>query len=172
VSSPFLGEIRMFGGNFPPRSWAFCSGQLMSIAQNDALYSLIGTTYGGDGVVTFGLPDLRSRVPVHWGQGLGLSSYQPGQVGGAESITLQFPQIPSHTHGLFASSVTGNQAGPTGNTLAGGAAISRYAAGTPQVIMSDASIANAGSSQPHPNLQPFLAVSFIIALEGIFPSRN
>lgn len=172
MSTPFVGEIRMFGGNFPPREWAFCNGQFIAIAQNDTLFNLIGTTYGGDGVTTFQLPDLRSRVPVHQGQGSGLSPYVIGQVGGVESVTLQQSQIPSHTHFLQADGAPGDQTGPGGHYLAGGTTISRYIAGVPAALMSDASISSAGSSLPHSNLQPFLAVSFIIALVGVFPSRN
>jgi microcystin-dependent protein len=162
----------MFAGTFAPQGWAACDGQLMAIAQNDALYSLIGTTYGGDGVTTFGLPDLRSRVPLHWGQGSGLSNYVIGQAAGVESVALNINQIPNHTHTLIANPATGDQTSPSNTGLAGGDGVSRYVAGTPATAMSAQAIPSQGGSQPHTNLQPLLAVMFIICVNGIFPSRN
>lgn len=175
MSSPFIGEIKMFGGNFAPRGFAFCNGQPMSIAQNTALFSLLGTTFGGDGRTTFALPDLRSRVPLHYGQGPSLSVYSLGQAGGAPIVTLIPAQLPAHTHTVQADAVGGAQ-----NTTAGVALWSSVprghpapyaAAGTP-APMHPASIASAGGSQAHNNLSPYLGVSFIIALQGIFPTRS
>ena|ERR1035437_7943004 len=174
MASPFLGEIRMFGGNFAPRGWAFCNGQLMSISQNTALFSLLGTTYGGNGTSNFALPNLQSRVPVHWGTGAGLSSYVIGQQAGQENVTLLQSQMPAHTHLLNAVTSGGNQASPTGNFPAvesTGTSLN-YSSGPADTTMNPAAVANAGQSLPVPVVQPYLAVSFIIALAGIFPSRN
>lgn len=181
---PYIGEIRLFAGNFAPAGWAFCEGQLLPIAENEALFMLIGTTYGGDGENTFGLPDLRGRVPIHMGTGTDGINYQIGQMGGVEEVTLTVQQIPNHAHklkgpGMFAlGSGAGNSPSPT----------SRYPAMIPGenlystsirdgVYMHDPTVANpssllsaAGGSQPHNNMQPFLAVNFIISLFGIFPS--
>jgi microcystin-dependent protein len=174
MASPFLGEIRMFGGNFAPRGWAFCNGQIMPISQNTALFSLLGTTYGGNGVTTFALPNLQSRVPVHWGTGAGLSSYVIGQQAGQENVTLLQSQMPAHTHLLNAVTSGGNQASPTGNLPAvesTGTSLN-YSSDPTNTTMNPAAVANAGQSLPVPVVQPYLAVSFIIALAGIFPSRN
>jgi microcystin-dependent protein len=168
MSEPFLGEIRIFGFNFAPRGWAFCNGQILSIAQNTALFSLLGTTYGGNGQTTFALPNLQSRVPVHFGQGPGLSSYALGQQAGTESVTLLVTQLPQHNHTVGASTqsdITGN---PTGNVPAGGASYDT----TANAAMSSTMIGQTGGNQPHENLQPYLALNFCIALAGIFPSRN
>ena len=164
----------MFGGNFAPRGWAFCNGQLMSISQNTALFSLLGTTYGGNGTTTFALPNLQSRVPVHWGTGAGLSSYVIGQQAGQENVTLLQSQMPAHTHLLNAVISGGNQASPTGNLPAvesTGTSLN-YSSDPANTAMNPAAVANAGQSLPVPVVQPYLAVSFIIALAGIFPSRN
>ena len=166
-----IGEIRMFAGNFAPRSWAFCNGQLLSIAQNTALFSILGTTYGGNGQTTFGLPDLRGRVPVSSGQGPGLSSYTLGEQGGVEAVTLLSTQIPAHTHGIGANSGLGTQAAP-GNTRYIAASDRRDNQFADSSNTSLAPTTSAGGSQPHSNLQPYLTVNFIIALQGIFPSRN
>ncbi|MCX6921986.1 MAG: tail fiber protein [Verrucomicrobia bacterium] len=174
MASPFLGEIRMFGGNFAPRGWAFCNGQIMSISQNTALFSLLGTTYGGNGTTTFALPNLQSRVPIHWGTGAGLSPYVIGQQAGQENVTLLQSQMPAHTHSLNAVTSGGNQAGPTGNFPAvesTGTSLN-YSSGPANTTMNPTAVANAGQSLPVPVVQPYLAVSFIIALAGIFPSRN
>lgn len=174
MASPFLGEIRMFAGNFAPRGWAFCNGQILSIAQNTALFSLLGTTYGGNGQTTFALPNLQGRVPVHWGQGPGLSPYNLGQQTGQESVTLLQTQLPAHTHPLNAIAGGGNQASPAGNLPAvesTGTSLN-YASGAPTITMNPLAVGATGSSQPVPVVQPCLAVSFIIALQGIFPSRN
>jgi microcystin-dependent protein len=169
MSEPFLGEIRMFAGNFPPRGWAKCDGQLMAISQNDALFALLGTTYGGDGVTTFGLPDLRSRIPLHQGQGTGLSSYALGQAAGTETITLTSNQIPQHSHLMSAPNASTNSP-----SLAafGSNGLAIYKVPPASATMAANIIQNAGGNQPHENLMPFLVVTFIIALEGIFPSQN
>jgi microcystin-dependent protein len=171
MATPFIGEIRMFGGNFAPVGWAFCDGQLLAISQNDALFALIGTTYGGDGQTTFGLPDLRGRIPVHQGQGPGLSNYSLGEISGSENVTLTAQQIPAHTHAAQGQSATGNQAAPGGGVWAASAQ-NQFSANAPGAAMSNAAIGPAGGSQPHDNMAPYQVVNFIIALEGIFPSRN
>ncbi len=176
MSEPFLGEIRMFGGNFAPRGWAYCNGQLLSIAQNTALFSLLGTTYGGDGRVTFGLPDLRGRVAINQGQGPGLSNYSLGEVTGTESVTILQNQMPPHTHTVACNTGVATQPSPANNLFASpvdsqGGAGNGYAP-TANGTMSPTMIGSAGGGTPVPILQPLLCVSFIIALEGIFPSRN
>jgi len=168
MSSPFIGEIRMFGGNFAPAGWAFCDGSLIPISENDALFNLIGTTYGGDGQNTFALPDLRSRVPIHVGPGFAL-----GQSGGAESVTLTTSQIPAHSHVPQSFSTGGNQNTPAAGVWALSSAGSAYAANTaPTLPMSTDACGLAGGSQPHDNMVPFLAVNFILSLFGIFPSQT
>ena len=176
MSEPFLGEIRMFGGNFAPRGWAFCNGQLLSIAQNTALFSLLGTTYGGDGRVTFGLPDLRGRVAINPGQGPGLSNYSLGEVTGTENVTILQTQMPAHTHAVACNTGAATQPSPANTVFAApvdsqGGAGNGYAPAA-SGTMSPAMIAPTGGGQPVPILQPLLCLSFIIALEGIFPSRN
>ncbi|MCK4784696.1 MAG: phage tail protein [Desulfobacteraceae bacterium] len=170
ASEPFLAQIVMFGGNFAPRGWALCDGQLLQIAQNTALFSLLGTTYGGDGRTTFGLPDLRGRVAMHPGTGPGLSNYRLGQKGGVEQVTLNINQIPSHTHEAKAYSGQGNQQGPGGNVLAFDRRETQYSNETPDVDMSVGSAV--GGSQPHTNMQPYLGINHIIALVGMYPSRT
>ena len=178
MSNPFLGEIRMFAGNFSPRGWAFCAGQLLSIAQNDALYALLGTTYGGDGQNTFGVPDMRGRLPINQGTGPGLSTYVIGQMSGSETVTLTVQQMPAHSHSLSATTATANQPAPTTTsfpaTLLGTAELYAIPGANPlkQGALNANSISSAGGNQPHNNLMPILAVNFIIALEGVFPSRN
>jgi len=172
MSEPFVGEIRMFAGNFAPRGWAFCDGQLLAVSQNDALFSLLGTIYGGDGRTTFGLPDLRGRIPIHAGHGPGLSERRLGAKGGAEKVTLTVNQLPSHGHGMHASgaSATGNN--PQGNLTGDSASTEVYIESTPSVNMSGQAVTNVGGSRSHTNLMPFLCVHFIIALVGIYPSRH
>jgi microcystin-dependent protein len=177
MSDPFLGEIRIFGGNFAPNDWAFCNGQIMSIAQNNALFSLLGTIYGGDGIQTFALPDLRGRVPLSFGQGPGLSSYSQGEASGTETVTLISTQMPSHIHALNASGVSAEQPSPLNNTLAvvndgTRTSYNGYTATAPTGAMAPTSIGTSGGNQPHPNMQPYLCVNFIIALQGIYPSRS
>jgi microcystin-dependent protein len=188
MTQPYLGEIKMFGGNFAPRGYALCNGQLLSIAQNTALFSILGTTYGGNGVQTFALPNLQSRVPIHWGQSPGLSAYVIGQFAGTENNTLLTGNLPSHQHTLSeanAKAVIGarteapNSAVPNGGFLG---ASNIYVSGqtAPNAGLKGASVAFGsgggtdftGSSIPVNNIQPYLCVTFIIALEGIFPSRN
>ena len=168
---PFIGEIMLFGGNFAPRGWAFCNGQLLSIAQNTALFSLLGTTFGGDGQTTFGLPDLQGRIPV----GVGTST-QLGEEAGFEQITLTVNQLPSHTHAFQAASPAASAGIPNGNTVAdtsaAGALIYRAAAGSTMAALSDNAVDVVGQTQPHENRMPVLAVSYVIAVEGIYPSRN
>ena len=165
---PFLGEIRMFGGNFAPQGWATCDGQILPIAQNTALFSLLGTTYGGNGQTTFALPDLRGRLPVHIGGGLTI-----GQAGGSETVILTTTNLPAHTHTANAAS-TATTLSPVGQYWAAdpGANVAPYAAAPDGRVMSGTAIGAQGGSQPHANMQPFLAVTFIIALEGIYPSRS
>ncbi len=175
MAEPFLGEIKAFGFNFPPNGWAQCNGQVMPISQNTALFSLLGTMYGGDGVTTFALPDLRGRVGVHAGQGAGLSNYSQGEVAGTESVTLTVGQLPVHSHNLVASTSSGNTADPSGAFLAkeatGVTAI--YGNGVAgNATLAAGSVTGGGGGQPHSNLQPFLVLNFCIALNGIFPSRN
>ena len=172
MSEPFLGMIATFGFGFAPRGWAQCNGQILPIAQNTALFSLLGTTYGGNGQTTFALPDLRGRVPIHQGQGPGLSNYDLGQVSGVENSTLTSNQMPQHTHvaTLHASTQPAGDTLPTGNYLAdGGAYLS-----TTNTAMNAGAVTNglAGGSQPFSLLQPYLVINFCICLEGIFPSRN
>lgn len=169
MATPFIGMIVMFGGNFAVRNWAFCNGQLISIAQNTALFSILGTTYGGNGQTTFGLPDLRGRVPIHPGQGPGLSNYSLGQMGGVENVTLIANQMPAHNHTLNAKDTAAGDTLPNNNVFSEGGI---YVAGPPNAVMNPASIGNAGGNQPHTNIQPYNCVNFIIALFGIFPSRN
>jgi microcystin-dependent protein len=171
MAEPFVGEIRMFGGNFAPLGWAFCSGQLLPISEFDALFSLIGTTYGGDGQTTFALPNLQGRFAVHQGSN-GSSNRIIGQVDGSETVTLNSSQMPSHTHTAVGSG-SGNLASPANafwSTDPGGNTAAYNEAGGS--AMSGAALLPVGSGQPHDNRQPYLGVSFIIALEGIFPSQN
>lgn len=171
MSDPFIGEIRMFAGNFAPVGWAFCDGQLQSIAQNNALFALIGTIYGGDGQTTFALPDLRGRVPISQGQGPGLSPRTIGQSFGVESVTLLQSHIPAHSHSQVASTNPASlSAGPSGAPAT--PATNLYAGGNADAVMAQTAVASTGGSQPHSNMAPYLALNFIIALEGVFPSRN
>jgi|SRR5579864_654885 len=167
MSQPFIGEIRMFGGNFAPVGWAFCNGAIIPISQNDALFNLIGTTYGGDGQSTFALPDLQSRVPVHVGPGFAL-----GQSGGAETVTLTTSQIPAHSHVPDAQSNQGTQSTPAGNVWAAQSALTEFSASAPNTTMDPAALGSSGGSQPHDNMIPFLVVNFIISLFGVFPSQT
>jgi microcystin-dependent protein len=173
MGEPFVGEIRMFGGTFAPQGWAFCAGQLMPISQNDTLFNLIGTTYGGDGQETFGIPDLLGRVPMHMGQGPGISqSYQMGEKAGAEAVTLSTNAMPIHNHAFVASTAVGNAIVPTGNVPGNSAQTTFYNLGTAITNMFATAVQPVGGSQPHENLQPYLALSFIISLFGVFPTQN
>lgn len=169
MSEPFLGQIQDFGFNFAPKGWAQCNGQLMQIAQNTALFSLLGTTYGGDGRVTFALPDLRGRTPIHFGQGPGRASYQIGQVGGNETVTLQTSQIPYHNHILRALDGDAEAAVPTNAALTSG---EHWNTAAPTTVSSPSSLAPAGTGQGHANMQPTLVVNWCIALQGIYPPRS
>jgi microcystin-dependent protein len=173
MSDPYIGEIRMFTGNFAPLNWAFCDGSIIAIVQNTALFSLIGTTYGGDGVQTFALPDLRGRAPIHQGTGAGLTPRVCGQAFGSENVTLLPGQLPTHTH-TAQGSAGGNavtpksnfwSTDPEGNTAP-------YASGPPNAQMNAVAVGVTGNSQSHPNMSPFLAVSYIISLFGIYPSQS
>jgi microcystin-dependent protein len=168
MAEPFLGQIQAFGFNFAPTGWALCNGQLLSIAQNTALFSLLGTTYGGDGVTTFALPDLQGRVAVHRGQGAGLSPYVIGQAGGSENVTLIQTQMPAHTHAAAGSSNAADQASPAGGIWAApldsqGAAGTGYTKAASNTTLAPTAIGAAGGSQPHTNIQPYLCVNFCIA---------
>lgn len=176
MSEPFIAEIRMFAGNFAPRGWAFCAGQLLPINQNTALFSLLGTTYGGNGQTTFALPDLCGRAPMHAGNGPGLTPRSLGEAGGQENVVLAINQVPAHSHAaqVNASNGAANSLSPVGTVLAVSAQGNAFATGSPPtspMSASAASVANAGGNQGHNNMQPYTAVSFIIALQGIFPSR-
>jgi microcystin-dependent protein len=167
MGTPFLGEIRMFAGNFAPAGWAFCNGATVAVSENDALFNLIGTTYGGDGQATFYLPDLQSRVPLHAGNG-----FNVGDKGGTESVTLTTQQIPSHTHAFVATQDAGTNDSPAGAVLAQvSSSVLLYRDDAPTVSMSASAIVAAGGSQPHTNIQPYLCVNFIIALYGNYPQQ-
>lgn len=171
MSEPFLAEIRIVGFNFPPRGWAFCDGQILPIAQNQSLYSLLGTTYGGDGRTSFALPDLRGRTPIHVGTSDG-STHLLGQRGGEETHTLAGGEIPTHMHEAKASSDTGTTPIPTGNVLASSAPAELYHGASKLVELKAGTITNTGGGQAHNNMQPYLVLNFCIALQGLFPSRN
>ena len=165
MAQPYVGEIRMFAGNFAPAGWMFCDGQLLPISENETLFQLIGTTYGGDGQSTFALPDLRSRVPIHNGNGFILA-----EQGGAEEVTLTVQQIPAHSHPLIGSSSTGSTSIPENGFLAKSTSNTPYTPFPPDRNLRPNSISPTGGSQPHTNFQPYLCISFIISLFGIFPS--
>jgi microcystin-dependent protein len=167
MAQPYVGEIRMFAGNFAPAGWMFCEGQLLPISENETLFQLIGTTYGGDGQSTFALPDLRGRLPLHQGNGFILA-----ETGGAESVTLTVNQIPAHSHVALGSSNTGTGTQALSNVLSNlsGATSSAYGTDSPQTNMAPQSVGPVGGNQPHTNFQPYLCVDFIISLFGIFPS--
>jgi microcystin-dependent protein len=165
MAQPYVGEIRMFAGNFAPAGWMFCAGQLLPISQNETLFQLIGTTYGGDGQSTFALPDLRGRLPLHMGNGFILA-----ETGGAEQITLTVNQIPAHSHAFVASTDVAQDTSPQGKVVAQSGTALLYIQDSPAQAMSPQSITPVGGSQPHTNFQPYLCVSFIISLFGIFPS--
>ena len=175
MSDQFVAEIRMFPFNFAPKGWSFCNGQLLQISSNTALFSLLGTTYGGDGRSTFGLPNLQGRVPMHTGQGPGLSNHVEGETGGADTITLQPSEMPIHSHVFQAtpsSRFGGGESSAQGNYISGGTGTSKiYATGTPTVQMSAAELTLQGGGQPHNNLMPYLTLNFCIATAGIFPAR-
>lgn len=172
MSEPFVGEIRMFAGNFAPRGWAFCDGQLLAVSQNDALFSLLGTIYGGDGRTTFGLPDLRGRIPLHAGSGPGLSPRRLGAKAGSEKETLTVNQLASHSHDFNANTAAATTKNPQGKVVAQGVGVSYFLAENQNTSMASNMITNTGGSRSHTNLMPTLCVNFIIALFGIYPSRH
>ena len=171
---PFVAEIRIFPFNFPPKGWAFCDGQILPLSQNTALFSLLGTTYGGDGKSNFALPNMQGNAPMHPGQGPGLSLHDLGETGGSEIVTLLESEIPSHSHSQMANTTTASKSLPTNNSFAKGAALKPYLgpAGATLVNMSDQAIAPAGGDQPHNNMQPYLTLNFCIALQGVYPPRT
>ncbi len=173
MSEPFIAEIRIFVGNFAPRSWAFCNGQLLPVSQNTALFSLIGTTYGGDGRTTTALPNLKGRAPMHPGRDPGLTSKRLGQRGGSETISLSEAQMPNHNHSAAASSEPDDDNDPTWLGNSGSRFSGDYAPNASAAVnMQSDILQNTGGSQPHNNMQPFLAMNFIIALQGLYPSRS
>jgi microcystin-dependent protein len=173
MSEPFVGEIRMFGGNFAPRGFAFCNGQLLAVASNDALFSLLGTIYGGDGRTTFGLPDLRGRIPIHAGAGPGLTPHGMGDTGGTETNSLSQEQLPDHTHTLVGTTNFASDNSPAGNLPAVTAGADIYSTdGTTVTPMDSQMVGATGSSGAVGNLMPFTCVNFIIALSGVYPSRS
>jgi microcystin-dependent protein len=173
VGQPFVGDIRMFGGNFAPANYAMCNGQTIPITQNETLFNLIGTTYGGDGVNTFNLPDLRGRVPVHMGNLLG-NGFVQGEAAGLETVTVLTAQIPSHNHTAGCTNGNANQAGPGANIWATepNGVTAFYTEAAPDGVMNGNLVGLTGGTQPHANIQPYLVINFIIALFGVFPSRN
>ena len=170
MAQPYVGEIRMFAGNFAPAGWMFCEGQLLPISENEALFQLIGTTYGGDGQESFGLPDLRGRLPLHFGSGSSGTTYSLAEMSGVEQVTLTTQQIPVHNHPAGCLSTDGNSSSPSGGLPAANTTTVAYGALPPQTAMNAASISATGGSQPHTNFQPYLCIDFIISLFGIFPS--
>lgn len=173
MSEPFVGEIRMFGGNFAPAGWAFCDGQLMPISENEVLFQLIGTTYGGDGESTFAMPNLQSRLPMHAGTGASGTTYQLGEQAGVESVTLTANQTPTHTHQMLSSSNIAQDTNPMGKVVGqtGGGTL-LYIQDNPDTNMFAQTVTSIGGNQPHENLQPYLCVNFIISLFGIFPTQT
>ena len=169
MSDQYVGEIRMFGGSFAPVDWHFCDGSLQSISQNPTLFNLLGTTYGGDGVNTFALPDLRGRIPVHMGTDANGITYIQGEFAGTENVTLISQQMPQHSHAPMGSQ-TGGAASPSGNTYGSGQTL--YSSAAPSVPLSSSTVGTAGGSQPHSNLMPYLCLNFIIALYGTYPSAT
>ena len=172
MSEPFLAEVRIVGFNFAPRGWAFCDGQILPINQNQSLYSLLGTTYGGDGRTSFALPDMRGRSPIHVGQSEGGSEHREGQKSGEETHTLSAAEMPQHDHVLHASGTDANTDLPTGHVLARSVETEPYRDPTNLTNMVSGSVTNVGGGQAHENMMPYLAINFCIALQGLFPSRN
>jgi microcystin-dependent protein len=167
MAQPYVGEIRIFAGNFPPTGWKFCDGEMLPIAQNETLFQLIGTTYGGDGEETFALPDLRGRAPLHF-----IDPLTIGTTGGVENVTVTVPQTPVHSHPLLATTAAGTSANPQGNVLATSQAVLLYRESSANQPLAPTAVAPVGGSQPHENMQPFLCLNFIISRFGIFPSAT
>jgi microcystin-dependent protein len=172
MAQPYVGEIRIFAGNFPPVGWMFCDGNTLPISENETLFQLIGTTYGGDGQSTFNLPNLQSRIPLHQGQGPSGTTYQLAEAAGVESVTLTIQQIPTHSHAMVASTNTSSSADPTGNVIGKSTQVDMFINAVPGDALSPQAVTPQGGSQPHENSQPFLCVNFIISLFGIFPSQT
>jgi microcystin-dependent protein len=172
MADPFVAEIRIFPFNFAPKGWAWCDGQLLPLSQNTALFSLLGTTYGGNGKSNFALPDLQGRTPMHPGQGPGLSLHDLGETGGSETVSLLESEIPAHSHSMTASTQIGLENIPTGQNVASGDGINLFAPAGSLTSMADQMLAPAGGDQPHNNLMPFLTFYFCIALQGVFPPRT
>lgn len=173
MADPFVAEIRIFPFNFAPTGWAFCNGQLLPLSQNTALFSLLGTTYGGNGKSNFALPDMQGNAPMFWGQGPGLSLYDQGQTGGSDTVTLLESEIPAHSHALRVSQADGNIQTPNAALLATGIGIGQYAPqGGATTMLNANAIAPAGGDQPHNNLMPYLTLNFCIALQGVYPPRT
>ena len=174
MADPFVAEVRIFPFNFPPKGWAFCDGQLLPLSQNTALFSLLGTTYGGNGKSNFALPNLQGNAPMHPGQGPGLSLHDLGEQGGSETVTLLESEMPSHSHALMANTTTATKSLATGNSFSRGASMTPYLApaGAPLVPMAFQAIAPNGGSLPHNNMMPYLTLNFCIALQGVFPPRG
>jgi len=172
MPEPFIGEIRMFAGNFAPNGWMFCEGQTLPISENDALFTLIGTTYGGDGQETFNLPNLASRVPIHMGTGPDGTTYQIGEAAGVESVTLSIQQIPNHTHPFSASTSAGATNQPANKVIAASPSVQIFVEDSPDNQLHPNSVTPAGGSQPHENCQPFLCINFILSLFGVFPQQT
>ncbi len=172
MPEPYIGEIRMFAGSFAPVGWMLCEGQTLPISENDALFTLIGTTYGGDGQETFNLPNLASRIPIHMGTGPDGTTYQIGEMAGTEQETLTTQQIPVHNHAMIATTATGSLSGPANNILSDSPNIKLYTAQVPGAAMNVQSVTPVGGSQPHENMQPVLAINFIISLFGVFPTQT
>jgi microcystin-dependent protein len=173
MADPFVAEIRVFAFNFAPRGWAFCDGQLLPLSQNTALFSLLGTTYGGNGSSNFGLPDLQGRAPMHPGQGPGLSLYDLGESGGSETVTLLTSEIPAHNHSLAGSNRPANSASPSPTVaIAGARGFNAFASANNLAVSDPQTLGLGGSNQPHNNMQPYLTLSFCIAMQGVFPPRS
>jgi microcystin-dependent protein len=171
MSQPYVGEIRMFAGNFAPAGWNFCDGTLLAISQYDALFNLIGTTYGGNGQSTFGVPDLRGRIPIHQGNS-GQGTFVLGANGGTETVTLNATQIPSHTHPFMATANNGNNNNPSNQALGAQPTIALYIPAAGSVSLAPSAISSTGGSQPHNNFQPYLCINFIISLFGVYPNQS
>src|SRR3954454_11982936 len=175
MADPFVAEIRIFPFNFAPKGWAFCDGQILPLSQNTALFSLLGTTYGGDGKSNFALPNMQGNAPMHPGQGPGLSLHDLGETGGSDTVSLLESEVPSHSHGLMSQNLAGNRTSPVANALGRASAGAPYLPGSPApalVNMSDNALAPAGGDQPHNNMQPYLTLNFCIALQGVYPPRT
>ena len=169
---PFVAEIRIFPFNFPPKGWAFCDGQILPLSQNTALFSLLGTTYGGDGKSNFGLPNMQGNAPMHPGQGPGLSLHDLGETGGSETVLLQQSEMPSHSHGLIASAADGTNTKPAGQLFAQGVGVSIWGTTPPNTQFNGNALSPNGGNQPHNNMMPYLTLNFCIALQGVYPPRT